>query len=132
VAATRHRGVKAPETITVDGKPYSLADGRFLIYFFDPECLHCLDAAKRMATYNWGTTRVIVAPVQQARFAPGFLQDSGLKALITTDTAKLRQIFPFVSVPAAVALNDGHEVKSLTQFEGDQPGPTLKGLGFIY
>jgi len=132
VAATRHRGTRAPDTITVDGKPYSLTEGNILIYFFDPECLHCLDAAKRMAGYNWGTTRVVVAPVQQARFAPDFLRDSGLRALVTTDAATLRQLFPFVSVPAAVALHNGYQVKALTQFDGDQPGAILKDLGFIH
>jgi len=132
VAATRHRGVKAPATITVDGKPYSLEEGKVLVYFFDPECLHCLDAAKRMAGYNWGETRVVVAPVQQARFAADFLRDSGLRAAITSDAAILRQVFPFVSVPAAVALENGREVRQLTQFEGEQPATTLRSIGFVH
>lgn len=130
VAATRHRGIKAPDSISVNGQPYSLREGKVLVYFFDPECLHCLDAAKRMARYNWGDTRVVVAPVQQARFAPEFLRDSGLRAQITSDTASLRRIFSFVSVPFAVAIEDGRAVQQLTQFEGDQPGAALHSLGF--
>ena len=49
VAAMRQTGTKAPDTVTVNGKPYSLQEGKILIFYFDPECLHCLDAAKRMS-----------------------------------------------------------------------------------
>lgn len=132
VAATRQTGTRAPETIMVDGRPYSLQQGRVFLYFFDPECLHCADAAKRMATYNWGETKVVVVPIQQPQFAASFLQDTGLRAGITSDAAALRQTFPFAGVPAGVALQNGREVKPLTQFEGEQPAATLKELGFIY
>jgi uncharacterized membrane protein YphA (DoxX/SURF4 family) len=37
VAATRQTGTKAPDSVMVDGKPYSLQHGRILIFFFDPE-----------------------------------------------------------------------------------------------
>jgi uncharacterized membrane protein YphA (DoxX/SURF4 family) len=132
VAATRQTGTRAPNTITVDGKPYSIAEGKVLLYFFDPECLHCFDAAKRMATYNWGDTRVVVLPMQQAVQAPGFVHDTGLKAVISTDGPALRKLFPFSSVPYAVALENGREKAGLTQFEDQQPGTELKKLGFIY
>jgi len=45
--AVRQTGVKAPETIAVDGQPYSLEHGKIFLYYFDPECMHCFDAAKR-------------------------------------------------------------------------------------
>lgn len=131
VAATRHIGTRAPDTVTVEGRPYSLQQGKVLVYFFDPECLHCLEAARRMAAYNWGETRVLVAPVQQERLAQTFLQDSGLRAAVTSDAALLRKTFHFAGVPAAVALENGHQVKALTQFDGEQPGPVLKELDFI-
>ncbi|MFB3826059.1 MAG: DoxX family protein [Bryobacteraceae bacterium] len=132
VAATRQRGVKAPESIAVNGQPYSLVRGKTLIYFFDPECLHCLDAGRRMAKYNWGDTRVVIAPIQQAQFAPDFLRDTGLNAVITSDGPRLRNTFPFVSVPAAAAIVDGYQAAMLLQFEGEQPGAALRALGFIH
>jgi uncharacterized membrane protein YphA (DoxX/SURF4 family) len=131
VEATRLTGVKAPDTITVDGKPYSLQLGKVFLYYFDPTCPHCLDAAKRMAGYDWGDTRVVAVPVQLKEFAAGFLNDSGLKAAITTDAMALRGVFPFTDVPAGVALQNGREKQALTQFAGDQPGATLRKLGFI-
>jgi uncharacterized membrane protein YphA (DoxX/SURF4 family) len=130
-AATRHTGTHAPASITVDGKPTPISHGKVFLYFFDPECLHCFDAAKRMASYDWNGTRVIVLPVGQAQFAPGFLHDTGLKAEISSDTAGLRSLFPFVSVPAGVALENGRQKAALTKFEGEQPGAELKELGFI-
>src|SRR5690242_15994424 len=46
VTAARETGTKAPDTITVDGKPYSLQHGKILLFYFDPECIHCLNAGK--------------------------------------------------------------------------------------
>src|SRR6185436_3186388 len=37
VAATRNTGLKAPDTVTVDGKPFSLQEGKILLFFFNPE-----------------------------------------------------------------------------------------------
>jgi uncharacterized membrane protein YphA (DoxX/SURF4 family) len=132
VAAARQTGTRAPDAITVDGKPFSLQQGRIFIYYFDPECMHCFDAAKRMSRMNWGDTKVVAVPIQNPQFAPQFLQDTGLKAAVSPDVAVLRQVFPFVSAPAGVALENGRERAPLTQFEGDEPGATLKKLGFVY
>src|SRR5580692_1283119 len=85
VAAMRQTGTKAPETVMVDGKPYSLEEGKILIFYFDPECLHCLDAAKRMSKLNWGDTRVVAVPISVPQFAQGFIDDTHLKAVISTD-----------------------------------------------
>ena len=131
MAAARQTGTRAPDAITVDGKPYSLRYGKVFLYFFDPECLHCLDAAKRMSHYNWGETKVVVLPIQQPRFAPQFLEDTGLKAGISGDAAELKKTFPFVSVPAGVALENGREKAPFTQFEGEEPGAGLKKIGFV-
>ena len=131
-AAVRQTGTRAPDAVMVDGKPYSLQQGRIFIYFFDPECMHCFDAARRMSRMNWGDTRVVGVPIQNPQFAPQFLQDTGLKAVISPDVAALRRVFPFVSAPAGVALENGRERAPLTQFEGDEPGATLKKLGYIY
>lgn len=130
-AVTRQTGTPAPASITVDGKPYSLQQGKILIYFIDPECLHCLDVARRMAKYQWRDTRLVVVPIQQPQFAQAFLNDAGLQAPISPDAALLRRTFPFVDVPAAVALVDGRQKALILQFDGEQPAAELKKLGFI-
>lgn len=132
VAATRQTGIRAPDTITVDGKPSPISHGKVFLYFFDPECLHCFDAAKRMAAYDWDGTRVVVLPVNQAQFAAGFLRDTGLKADISSDAAAVRKLFPFVDVPAGVALDNGRQKAAITQFAGEQPAADLKKLGFVH
>jgi uncharacterized membrane protein YphA (DoxX/SURF4 family) len=131
-AAVRQTGVQAPETILVDGQPYSLATGKVFLYFFDPECMHCFDAAKRMSHYNWGDTKVVAIAIQQPQYAPQFLQDTGLRAAISTDLQKLKQVFPYTGTPAGVALENGREKAPLTKFEGEEPGATLKQLGLVY
>jgi uncharacterized membrane protein YphA (DoxX/SURF4 family) len=131
VAAMRQTGTKAPDTVTVNGKPFSLQQGKILIFYFDPECLHCVDAAKAMAKLNWNDTRVVAVPINVPQFAQEFLHDTGLKAVISTDMERLRKIFPFVSAPAGVALVDGREKMALTQFEDNQPADSLRKIGFI-
>jgi uncharacterized membrane protein YphA (DoxX/SURF4 family) len=131
VAATRNSGAKAPDTVMVDGKAYSLQQGRILIYFFNPECMHCLDAAKKLAKLNWGDTRVIGVATEQPRFAQGFMDTTGLKGVISTDIELLRKTFPFVDPPAAVALENGRQKALLTHFEGEEPAASLKKLGFV-
>jgi hypothetical protein len=131
VAAMRQTGTKAPDTVTVNGKPYSLQEGQILIFYFDPECLHCLDAAKRMSKLNWGDTRIVAVPINVPQFAQGFLDDTHLNAVLSNDLPQLKKIFPFVSAPAGVALVNGREKMALTQFEEPEPVGTLKKLGFI-
>src|SRR6266404_6128353 len=130
VAATRNSGAKAPDTVMVDGKPYSLQHGRIFIYFFNPECTHCLDAGRRMAKLNWGDTGFIGVATEQPQFAQGFMQMTGLKGVVSTDLALLRKTFPFTDTPAGVALENGYEKESLSKFEGEEPAATLKKLGF--
>jgi uncharacterized membrane protein YphA (DoxX/SURF4 family) len=131
VAAMRQTGTKAPDTVIVNGKPYSLQEGKILIFYFDPECLHCLDAAKRMSKMSWGDTRIVAVPINVPQFAQGFLDDTHLKAVISNDLAELKGIFPYVSAPAGVALVNGREKMALTQFEDPEPADTLKKIGFI-
>jgi uncharacterized membrane protein YphA (DoxX/SURF4 family) len=131
VAAMRQTGTKAPDTVTVNGKPYSLQEGQILIFYFDPECLHCLDAAKRMSKLNWGDTRIVAVPINVPQFAQGFLDDTHLNAVLSNDLRQLKKIFPYVSAPAGVALVNGREKMALTQFEDPEPVDTLKKLGFI-
>jgi uncharacterized membrane protein YphA (DoxX/SURF4 family) len=132
VAAARQTGTKAPENITVNGQPFSLQLGKIFVFYFDPECMHCVDAARRMSHYNWGDTKIVGIPVTQPQFAPQFLRDTGLTAVISTDLQKMKQVFPYVSAPAGVALENGRQKAALAQFEAPEPEPTLKQLGLIY
>jgi uncharacterized membrane protein YphA (DoxX/SURF4 family) len=130
VAATHNTGVKAPDSVMVDGKPYSLQHGRVFIYFFNPECMHCVDAGRRMAKLNWGDTQIVGVATEQPQFGHYFMQTTGLKGVVSTDLDLLKKTFPFGDPPAGVALENGREVAAVTQFEGEEPAATLKKLGF--
>jgi uncharacterized membrane protein YphA (DoxX/SURF4 family) len=131
VEAARVTGVKAPESILVNGQPYGLGRGKVLLFFFNPMCTHCLDAAKRMSTLSWGDTRVVAIPVEQAIFAEAFLKETGLNAVVTSDFEKLKQAFGYTAYPFGVAVESGREKAALTRFENDEPRATLKQLGFV-
>jgi uncharacterized membrane protein YphA (DoxX/SURF4 family) len=132
VAINRNRGAQAPAAIQVGGKPYSLREGKILIYFFDPECTHCLDAGRKMAKLNWGDTRFVGVATVQPQFAAGFMQTTGLKGVISTDLDLLRKTFPFEATPAAVAIENGFQKETLVKFEDSEPEATLRKLGFVY
>jgi uncharacterized membrane protein len=132
VAAVRQTGTKAPDTVMAGGAPYSLRHGKILLYFFDPECMHCFKAAQKMSRLNWGSTSVVAIPVSAARYGAAFLQETGLKAVLSTDLDKLKPVFPYTAVPAGVALENGREKAALTKFEEDsEPADTLRQLGFV-
>jgi uncharacterized membrane protein YphA (DoxX/SURF4 family) len=132
VGEARQTGTRAPESILVDGQAYSLRHGKVFLYFFDPQCMHCFDAAKRMSQLTWGDTRVVGVPISQPRYAPQFKLDTGFSMMaITSDLEKLKQVFPYVGVPAGVALENGREKAALTKFDGEEPAATLKQLGLV-
>jgi len=131
VAAVRQTGTPAPETVTVDGKPYSLQHGKIFLFFFDPACMHCFDAAKRMAQYRWDETRIVGIPISTPQWAPQFMKDTGIHMEISSDLAKLKQVFPYTAVPAGVALENGREKAALVKFENEEPEVSLKQLGFV-
>lgn len=127
---SRLTGVKAPDAITVDGKPYSLQQGRIFLFFYDPECSHCDQAARHMAKLNWGDTTVIAIPTRQPQFAAAFLRDTGLKALTSLDAAMLKKTFPFGDPPYGVALERGREKGVVSHYDPPEPQPSLKKLGY--
>jgi uncharacterized membrane protein YphA (DoxX/SURF4 family) len=131
VNLSRQTGTRAPDSIQVAGREYSLQSGKILLYFFDPECTHCDAAARQMAHWNWGDTKVIGVPTAQPQFAAEFMTSTGLKAPITNDLAQLKAVFPFVSGPFAVALENGRERAALTRFDDQEPLGKLKELGFV-
>lgn len=131
-AATR-KNVQVPNPVIVDGKPADLTHGKVFLFFFDPQCSHCLAAGKFMSTLNWGDTRIVGIPTQMPEFAKYFLEDTHLKAGTSSDLAKLKKQFPFVDPPYGVALVDGDPKENFTQaqFNEPSPAPDLKKLGFV-
>ncbi len=135
VNLTRHTGTKAPETVKAeDGSVISLNKGKVFVYFFNPQCLHCLDAGRKLAALNWGDTRFVGVPTENPRFAGWFMGKAGLtgRGPVSPDLDVLKKVFPFDLPPAGVALQDGYEKGMLLQFEDQEPGATLKKLGFVY
>ena len=128
---TQRSGAAAPAEISVNGQPYSLKSGRHFIYFFDPECSHCYEAAKDMSAYKWKDTAVIGVPTVNPQFAPGFLKETGLSAKLTTDHEKLKAAFPFGNAPFGVAVENGYQKQSFIGFENGEPEVSLKKLGFV-
>ncbi len=131
VVAARQSGVEAPASIEVDGKPMSLAHGRVVIYFFDPECLHCYEAAKRLASHKWRATQLIAVATTRKQFARSFLDDTGLRAGLSGDLDVLRKTFPFTDPPYGVALEHGRLKQALRYFDQKEPQATLSDLGYI-
>ncbi len=131
VNATRQSGLKAPESITVDGQPFSLQQGEIFLFFYDPECMHCDAAARRMAKLNWKSTKVIAIPTHDNQFAAAFLHDTGLKAGTSFDLKLLRSTFQFVDPPYGVALERGHQKAVVAAFEDAEPAATLRRIGFV-
>lgn len=131
VAAVRQTGTKAPETVTVAGKPYNIQHGKVFLFFFDPMCMHCFEVSKRMSAYQWGSTRVVGVPVEMPQFGDHFMDQTGLHGVITTDFSGLKQTFGYTSYPFGVALDNGHEKQALTQWDDPEPAATLRKLGLI-
>jgi uncharacterized membrane protein YphA (DoxX/SURF4 family) len=134
VAATRHTGTPAPATIAAEnGPPISLHEGKVFIYFFDPHCLHCLAAGRKLAALDWSGTRFVGVPTDSPSSADGFMAKSGLKdkGPVSTDLVALRKLFPFDLPPAGVALESGYEKAMVLQFEDAEPAATLRKLGFV-
>lgn len=132
VAAAKETGTRAPETVQVDGKPYPLTSGKIFIYFFDPECMHCLEAGRKLAAMNWGDTKVLGVPTRMPQFAANFMRMTGMKQPVSNDWDVLNKTFSIKGTPGGVALENGREKAQLTQFEGDEPRAILSKLGFIY
>jgi hypothetical protein len=133
VNARMHSNVQVPTPVMVDGKPQNLADGKVLLFFYDPSCMHCDAAAKFMSKLNWGTTKIVAIPTVNPQWAESFLHDTGLKAGTSLELDKLKKAFPFVDPPYGVALVDGHVKETFTQaqFNVPLPQPDLEKLGFV-
>jgi hypothetical protein len=130
--AALRSGVRAPESITVDGQQRALRTGRYFLYFFDPECSHCLMVARELGRQQWRSAEVIAIPTANPQFARAFLQDAGLRAGVTPDAGGLREVFVFVDAPYGVALSGGRPVAAYNSGELEHAVvPGLRRLGFI-
>jgi uncharacterized membrane protein YphA (DoxX/SURF4 family) len=132
VNSARQTGLKAPDSITVDGKPFSLQQGNVFLFFYDPTCPHCEAAAKKMSKFNWKETNIVAIPTEEPQFAASFLHDTGLHAGTSNDLQLLRSTFKFVNAPYGVALERGRQKADFASFEeNNEPDSTLRRLGFI-
>lgn len=133
VSAIRRGRADVPETAIVDGRPVKLREGRVLLYFFNPECTHCLAVAREMSKHSWGSTRLVALPTSDPQFASSFLEEAGLRAGISPDAASLRKAWPFTEAPFAVALDRGRVVATFNsgQVVGEGYYATLKRFGHL-
>jgi uncharacterized membrane protein YphA (DoxX/SURF4 family) len=132
IATARLSGTKAPEAITVDGKPFSLQRGRIFLFFYDPQCGHCDAAARHMSKYQWkDDVTVIGIPTQQQQWASSFLTDTGLRAKTSLDLDLLKKTFPFGDPPYGVLIENGRERAPVPHYDEPEPSDTLKKLGLI-
>lgn len=130
--AMHQSGIQVPETILVDGKPYNLHHGHIFLFFYDPTCSHCEQAAKHMGTMHWkDDVTVIGLPTNDFQWAASFLHDTKLNARTSLDTEALRKLFVFTDPPYGVALENGRVKSILTHYDPPEPEPSLKQIGYI-
>lgn len=127
-------GGDVPATIAVAGEDYELRNGRKLLYFFNPTCLHCLDVGIALSKYELQGDFIGI-PTQDPDFVDGFLEDAGLmgKVKISSDLDLLKETFPFDDVPYAAAVEDGIIQHRFTMIELEEPhmGEKLRELKLI-
>jgi uncharacterized membrane protein YphA (DoxX/SURF4 family) len=133
VAYTQKHNVQAPESVVVDGKPMSLREGRFFLFFYNPTCTHCMSAAETMGKLKFKDTTVIAFPLNDPQWAEGFLTDTKFTVAKTSlEAERLRQIFPFENYPYGVIIEDGRQTGIVDLYdENGEPEKTLRTLGAI-
>jgi uncharacterized membrane protein YphA (DoxX/SURF4 family) len=131
VETQQRSGARAPAAVTVNGQPMSIAHGKYFVFFFNPACMHCSEVAKHMAQLQWRDTTLIAVPTDLPEFAPQFLNEAGLRGVVSPDFANLRKPFGYTAYPYGVAVQDGRQKASIPSFENGEPDATLKRLGFV-
>ena len=137
VAFTKLTGLKAPDSIMVEGSPMSLQDGRVFLFFFDPECGTCYAVAKSLGPvkFHEGIT-VVGVPTRVPQYAAEMLKDAKFQAKISSDSAKLREVFKFDNPPYAALIERGRQSGVIlpTQFNEEDPSKhieLLKQMGAV-
>lgn len=121
VVFTSQTGTRAPDSITVEGQPMSLQSGRIVLFFFDPACTTCFAVGQSMAPLKFkGDVTLIGVPTDIPEAAPAYLRDSGLKAKLSPDSKKLREIWKFDAPPYLVLLENGRQVGGIQHHEFDE------------
>lgn len=131
ITESRQSGTKAPDSIIVEGQPFSLQQGKILLYFYDPECSHCNEAARQMSKHKWKEVKIIGLPTRVPRFGAYFMESTGLKGKNSPDHESLKKIFPFGDPPYGVLLEHGRMKTGLQRFDDAEPEATLRKYGFI-
>lgn len=124
VAFNSKTGLKAPDSIAVDGQQVSLQDGRVFLFFFDPQCGTCFAVGQSMAPLKFQSdVKFIGVPTRVPEQAPGYMKDAELNKPFSTDAAKLREVFKFDYPPYAVLIERGHQTGVITISEFDEVNP---------
>jgi uncharacterized membrane protein YphA (DoxX/SURF4 family) len=125
VAFTSQTGLKAPDSIMVEGKPFNLQEGRVFLFFFDPSCGTCFAVGQSMAPLKFQSDiKLIGVPTRAPESASFYMANdengTHLQWPISTDAAKLREIFKFDFPPYAVLLDRGRQTGVITISEFDE------------
>ena len=136
-AYSKLTGLKAPDSIVVDGQPMSLQQGRVFLFFYDPECGTCNAVGKSMGPLKFKDDITLIGiPTRRPQFAAGYLHDNGLNFKTSTDSAKLREVFKFDNPPYAALIERGRQVGVILPTQFDEYNPSkhfelLKQMGAI-
>jgi uncharacterized membrane protein YphA (DoxX/SURF4 family) len=136
-AYSKLTGLKAPDSIMVDGQPMSLQQGRVFLFFYDPECGTCNAVGKSMGPLKFKSDITYVGiPTREARFAASYLHDNGLNFKTSTDSAKLREVFKFDNPPYAALIERGRQTGVILPTQFDEYNPEkhialLKQMGVV-
>jgi uncharacterized membrane protein YphA (DoxX/SURF4 family) len=130
-ALSRQTGAVPPATVALaDGAIHSLREGRQLIYFFDPQCMHCFHAAQSMAKLKFAGTEKIAVPTEVKQFAAQFLKDTGFEAKVCNQTDELKKVFPFGDPPFLVLIENGRQKAAINRFDEPEFTEALLKSGF--
>ncbi|MGH9648328.1 MAG: MauE/DoxX family redox-associated membrane protein [Bryobacteraceae bacterium] len=136
-AYSKLTGLKAPDSILVDGQPMSLQQGRFFLFFYDPECGTCNAVGKSMGPLKFKSDITYIGiPTRVPQFAAGYLHDNGLNFKTSTDSAKLREVFKFDNPPYAALIERGRQTGVILPTQFDEYNPEkhialLRQMGVI-
>ena len=125
-------GSDVPSTITVAGQEFNLREGKVFVYFFNPSCLHCLDAGILLSEHKWNG-EFIGVPTEEENFADAFLKDAGLEqiAKLSLDLDLLKESFPFDLPPYAAVIYNGKVLERIGIFEEPALGEALTRHGIV-
>lgn len=124
-------GGEMQATIAADGEPYDLGSGKVFLFFFNPSCMHCLDAGQTLSKYAWRSDFIGI-PTQDPDWGPGFLEDAGLRDVkLSPDLTSLKQTLSFEDVPYGALLENGSILERVVFWEEPGLSEALRRHGFI-